>query len=162
LASIPYDPFLRPQWPTGEHLLSNGHGGLGAESCVFHQTDAAPAAMCCNGVVHYTHGHPKGRTRKRGWWPPFCPGSPWHGFVPPWVRCHPYAGYASMMPAPTASPALLRLRAFSAPSPSEMGILGHTAHNQLLYSLLFGLSTSGVFPVAIASAAGVSIFTTKA
>jgi hypothetical protein len=39
-----------------------------------------------------------------------------------------------------------------------MGILGHTAHNQLLYSLLFGLSTSGVFPVAIASAAGVSIF----
>ena len=94
----------------------------------------------------------------RGWWPPFCPGSPWHGFVPPWVRCHPYAGYASMMPAPTASPALLRLRAFSAPSPSEMGILGHTAHNQLLYSLLFGLSTSGVFPVAIASAAGVSIF----
>ena len=36
--------------------------GLGAESCVFRQTDAAPAAMCCNGVVHNTHGYQRHAT----------------------------------------------------------------------------------------------------
>ena len=41
---------------------------LGAESCVFRQTDAAPAAMCFNGVVHYTHHHPgNGAYKGKAW-----------------------------------------------------------------------------------------------
>ena len=41
-----------PSLSENHHLYAGNEGATPSTS--FTQTDAAPAAMCCNGVVHYT------------------------------------------------------------------------------------------------------------